>query len=491
MDYKNTLNLPKTKFSMKADLASREPVMLKAWEKADLYAGIRRRRAGKKRFILHDGPPYANGRIHMGHVLNKILKDIVVKYVTLRGYDSPFVPGWDCHGLPVEHQLFKELDLKKGGIDQVAFRKKAREYAMKYVAIQRDEFKRLGIFGDWEKPYLTLDAGYEAGILRAFADLARKGYIYKDKKPVNWCTVCETALAEAEVEYENHRSPSVYVKFAGSPGNEPDTYFIIWTTTPWTLLANVAIAVHPDLEYAVVQTGSEKWIMASGLVDSVMKKAGREGYSILSKMKGRDLENSTAAHPFIDRKSRVVLADYVSSEEGTGCVHTAPGHGMDDYMTGRKYGLDIIMPVNGKGVFDSTCGEFSGMDVREANGKIIDRMKKDSSLVYSEHITHSYPHCWRCKKPIIFRATEQWFMNVDHDGLRQKLLGVIEKDVRWHPQSGMARIRAMVSNRPDWCLSRQRYWGVPIPAFSCVRCGSQIIDADLIQKLADLVEREG
>ena len=497
MNYKDTLNLPKTAFSMKANLPSREPNFLKLWSEKDIYGLMRKKREGKEKYILHDGPPYANGHIHMGHVLNKILKDIVIKYMTLRGYDSPYVPGWDCHGLPVEHQLLKELKIGKGGINQVEFREKARDYAMEFVGIQREEFKRLGIFGNWKNPYLTLSHVYEAEIIRSFAKLVEEGYIYKDLKPVNWCTTCETALAEAEVEYEDHTSPSVYVKFKIAEFKKElpvegleNASFVIWTTTPWTLLANVAIAVHPELRYAIIDAEGEKWILLASLVEATMEKAGKK-HTVLSTVKGRDLEGSLAIHPFIDRKSIVVSADYVSSEEGTGCVHTAPGHGQEDYLTGKKYNLDLIMPVDAKGNFDNTCGEFSGMNVHQANKKIIERMKKDGSLIFSEGIQHSYPHCWRCKAPIIFRATEQWFLKVDHKNLRKRLLEAIEKDVKWYPDIGMSRIMAMVENRPDWCLSRQRYWGVPIPAFYCKGCKTNILDHKIILDLAGLVDKEG
>lgn len=494
MDYKSTLNLPKTDFSMKANLPQREPGFVQMWEKNDIYAKIRKKSSGRQKYVLHDGPPYANGHIHMGHVLNKILKDIIVKYVTLKGYDSPYVPGWDCHGLPVEHQLFKELNLKKGQIDQVSFRNKARDYAMKFVDIQAKEFKRLGIFGRWDKPYLTLNPIYEAQILRSLAKLAKENYIYKDLKPVNWCTTCETALAEAEVEYEDHSSPSVYVKFkvTKAAGDIPqdNTYFIIWTTTPWTLFANVAIAVHPDFNYGVYQVDGEKWVLLEALSEKVFQKAGKEG-KLLKKVKGASLEKSVTRHPFIERDSVVVLANYVTLEDGTGCVHTAPGHGQEDYLTGRKYKLPLIMPVDAQGKFDKTCGEFFGMHVAKANPLIIEKMKNEGSLIFSEKIPHSYPHCWRCKNPIIFRATEQWFLKVDHNDLRNRILKAIQDDIKWYPEVGMHRIKAMVENRPDWCLSRQRYWGVPIPAFHCKDCGTKILDHDAIMRIADDVEKEG
>lgn len=508
MNYKETLNLPKTDFSMKADLPKKEPLILDSWQKEGLYNKILKATSGRPRYILHDGPPYANGDIHIGHALNKILKDIVVKYETMNGRFSYYVPGWDCHGLPVEHQLFKELGITKADIGQVEFRKKAYGYAMKYVDIQREQFKRLGVFGDWEHPYLTLDKGYEAGIVRAFGKLVKSGYIYKGLKPVNWCPCCETALAEAEVEYDELTSPSVYVKFkAPQRPSDPATskrfslahwntgalehYFIIWTTTPWTLLANVAVTVHPDYEYAFVRVQNEVWVMMKDLACAAIEKFGVKDYEIIKTIPGRELEGLVCRHPFIDRDSKVVLGDYVSNLEGTGCVHTAPGHGQEDYLTGLKYKLPIIMPVDPKGRFDKTAGEFSGLDVHKADEKIIDKLKLNGALVFAEGVVHSYPHCWRCKSPIIFRATPQWFMNIDHNGLRGRLLDVITKAIRWVPSSGRERIFSMVQNRPDWCLSRQRLWGVPIAAFYCKNCNKELLDARIIEHIADLIEKEG
>jgi len=511
MEYKTTLNLPKTAFPMKANLPLREPEILKFWEEKAVYLAIRKTRKKKKKYILHDGPPYANGHIHMGHALNKILKDIVVKYKTMKGFDSPYVPGWDCHGLPVEHQLFKKLGVRKGDIDQVQFRKKAHDYAMGFVRIQMDEFKRLGVFGDWENSYLTLSHEYESEILKSFADIVKGGYIYKDLKPVNWCISCETALAEAEVEYLDYASSSIFVKFKMlkeqkqeilnretlfsalshlSPEQLENTYFLIWTTTPWTLLANVAVSLHPEIGYAILEVEKEKWIMAVPLIEQVMGKIGKK-YKILAEIKGSEFESVLTAHPFVNRESRVVMADYVSHQEGTGCVHTAPGHGQEDYLTGRKYNLEMIMPVDAKGCFDNSCGEFSGMNVQKANPKIIDKLKKEGSCVFSEDLMHSYPHCWRCKNPIVFRATDQWFMNVDHRDLRKKVISRIRKDVRWYPAAGMARISRMVENRPDWCLSRQRYWGVPIPVFYCKACGHTILEDRLIKHIAVLASKKG
>jgi len=498
MNYKDTLNLPKTQFSMKANLVEKEPLILKGWKGKNLYARLRKERKGGKKFILHDGPPYANGHIHMGHVLNKILKDIVVKFWTMKGFDSPFVPGWDCHGLPVEHQLFKELKISKYDIDRVEFRKKAAAYAEKFVELQKKEFERLGILADWERPYLTLDPKYEGAVVESFANLVKSGYVYRDLKPVNWCTTCETALAEAEVEYEDEASPSVYVKFAVEPETKPPyepgrfvrRFFVIWTTTPWTLLGNAAIAVAPDMDYAILRAENEEWVMLESLAESTMKKI-KKPFEVAGRLKGRELEGIICRHPFIDRTSKVVLADYVSSEEGTGCVHTAPGHGQEDYRTGKKYNLPMIMPVDAKGIFDNTCGEFSGLQVKDANSKIIGRMKTDGTLLGCGEITHSYPHCWRCKKPIIFRATEQYFINVGHKGLRERMLKEVEKKVKWYPERGRARIASMLERRPDWCLSRQRYWGIPIAAFICKSCGEALLDHNAIRHVAKIIEKEG
>lgn len=492
MEYKNTLNLPKTDFPMKADLPNREPGILKGWQDSNLYARIRKKMKGKTKFVLHDGPPYANGSIHMGHALNKILKDITVRYKTMRGLDSPYVPGWDCHGLPVEHQLFKELKMTKYDIDQVKFRGLAYDYAMKYVAIQKEEFKRLGILGDWENPYLTLSKVYESEIVRSFGKLVDKGYIYKDLKPVNWCAACETALAEAEVEYEDKTSPSIYVKF-GTIYNDEPANFIIWTTTPWTLVANVAIAVNPDFDYALVEVKGqvERYILAKALLESTIEKFGIKDYEIIETIRGKDLEGMTARHPFIDRESTVVSAGYVSMEEGTGCVHTAPGHGQEDYLTGKRYKLPTIMPVNSRGKFDETAGEFSGMDVYKANAPIVERLKSLGKLVYAEEVRHSYPHCWRCKRPIIFRATDQYFLKIDHKSLRKQMLDAIKSKVKWIPEAGSSRIASMVENRPDWCLSRQRYWGVPIVAFYCKNCKEVLLNSKVIEHVATLVEKDG
>ncbi len=499
MDYKDTLNLPKTDFKMKANLPQREPDMVKFWQEADIYSCIRKAHSKKEKYILHDGPPYANGHIHLGHALNKTLKDIVVKYKTMHGYDCEYVPGWDCHGLPVEHQLLKKLKKRKDDIEQVEFRKKAYEYANNFVDIQREEFKRLGVFGQWQKPYLTTDRDYETAIIRSFAKLVEKGYIYKGLKPVNYCYRCETALAEAEVEYDEHISPSVYVKFRLKEGqdvkgkyrtSEKDSYILIWTTTPWTLIANVAVAVHPQQEYVVINSGKDDIVVAKALLERVSGVTGLKDYKISATIKGSELENISYKHPFDMREGKVVLADYVSMEDGTGCVHTAPGHGQDDFLTGKRYNLDTVMPVNEKGDFTAEAGEFAGLNIHKADEPIKNKLQQLGLLLYKESITHSYPHCWRCKSPIIFRATEQWFMSIDHEGLRKKLLKKIPQ-VKWVPQQGRERISTMVENRPDWCLSRQRYWGVPIPVFQCKACKKWIADSGLIMYFAEIVESQG
>lgn len=505
-DYQKTLNLPKTDFSMKAGLAQKEPVMLGDWAKKEIYQKIRQKSHGRKSFILHDGPPYANGNIHIGHALNKILKDMIVRYKTMKGFDSLYVPGWDCHGLPIEHQLLKDLNATKADVECVAFRKKAHDYAMKYVDIQREEFKRLGIFAEWDNPYLTLAPEYEYWILKSLAELNKKGYIYRRLKPVNWCFSCETALAEAEVEYENHTSPTVYVKF---PVNNPDVlglpkgkkvFLLVWTTTPWTLLANVAVAVNPKFSYSFLEGNNEILIIEENRASEVIPKidaASMQSKSIvrisIKQVKGSDLTKLTYTHPF-DKKENcpVVAVDYVTNEDGTGLVHTAPGHGQDDYQTGVKYKLDVLMPVNSRGVFTEDGAPFAGQFVFKANPLIVEDLKSRDLLFHHQDISHSYPHCWRCKKPIIFRATEQWFMSIDHQGLRKKLKDAIEAQVKWIPEAGQERISAMVETRPDWCLSRQRYWGVPIPALVCRGCkDQQKLLTPVIEHLAELVKTGG
>ncbi len=501
MDYQKTLNLPQTGFAMRAGLAQKEPLYLKKWETEKLYARIRGKSKGGKFFILHDGPPYANGDIHIGHALNKILKDMIVKSRTMQGFDSLYLPGWDCHGLPIEHQLLKELKQKKNEVDCVDFRKKAHAYAMKYVGIQREQFKRLGIFGEWDHPYLTLSPEYEYWILKSLAALYKKGYIYRGLKPVNWCFTCETALAEAEVEYEDHTSPSVYVKFevGGKHGvdlgrlADKKVSLLIWTTTPWTLVANVAVAVHSAFRYSFVDIGDEVLIVESSLYRDVLTKAGITKFNVLEELPGGQLTSLIYRHPFGLRDNcRVVTADYVTKEEGTGLVHTAPGHGQDDYATGLKHNLDIVVPVNDSGVYTSEAGSYAGEHIFKANDKIISDLQAQGMLLLSEQIAHSYPHCWRCKKPVIFRSTKQWFLKIDHDHLRARLKEVITQKIRWIPSSGEERILGMIEGRPDWCLSRQRYWGVPIPALECKGCGGEYkLFPEVIEHFAGIVRKQG
>jgi len=501
-DYQKTLNLPQTDFAMKAGLVQKEPRMLARWQTDELYKGIRQKSKGCPPFILHDGPPYANGHIHIGHALNKILKDMIVKYKTMKGFDALYIPGWDCHGLPIEHQLLKDMKASKSDFDTLVFRKKAYDYAMKFVAVQREEFKRLGIFGQWDDPYLTLSPHYEYWILKSLAELTKKGYVYRSLKPVNWCFSCETALAEAEVEYEDHTSPMVFVRFSvenpqvlGLPANKKVS-LLIWTTTPWTLLANVAVAVHPDFDYGAFGVNDEFIIMEKNRANDIL--AGEaEGTKIkyaISFFKGKDLTKLVYVHPFSKREyCPVVTADYVTREDGTGLVHTAPGHGQDDFQTGLRYNLPVLMPVNSKGVFTDEGKPFAGQHVFKANAQIIANLQERGLLYDQKNIIHSYPHCWRCKNPVIFRATEQWFLKIDHQGLREKLQVAIN-DVQWVPPAGKERISSMVSTRPDWCLSRQRRWGVPIPALICDGCGckgQQKLFVEVIEHMALLVKKHG
>ncbi len=505
MDYKQTLNLPATNFPMRADLPKREPLFLKKWQETALYQKIRQASQGKKKFVLHDGPPYANGDIHMGHALNKILKDIFVKYRTMNGLDAPYIPGWDCHGLPVEHQLFKELKITKNEIDPVSFRKKAHDYAMGFVAKQRSQFERLGVFGDWDRSYLTLAPDYEATVIDAFAKLVEKGFVYQSLKPVHWCVSCETALAEAELEYDDHHvSPSIYTAFPVAQEElskkgikirgQEKVSFAVWTTTPWTLIANVAVALNPDFQYVFVKTKAFGiLIVVEELLQPFLKMIGSnstDDFEILLRKKGKELDGVSARHPFIDRDSRVVMADYVSNVDGTGCVHIAPGHGAEDYRTGLQNHLPTLVPVDEKGRFKAEAGDFKGQNIFKSNEKITEAISAAGNLITAGQMTHAYPECWRCKTPVITRATKQWFMSVDKLGLREKVLEQIKK-VRWVPEAGQRRIAGMVESRPDWCLSRQRYWGIPVPVFYCSGCEEPLLDPALIRRVRDIFKKEG
>ncbi len=494
-NYKDTLNLPRTDFSMKANLSVLEPKLISSWQDLDIYHKIRENCKGNKKFILHDGPPYANGSIHIGHALNKLLKDIILKYKILSGYDCPFIIGWDCHGLPVEHQLFKELGSNKHEVDASDFRKKAKDYALKFVDLQGQDFIRLGVFSDQDNPYLTLNPKYEEAVVQLLGELVSKGYIYRGRKPVNWCPTCETALAEAEVEYADKQSDSIYFLFklidgkkvlAKEPGE--DIHFLVWTTTPWTLVSNVAIALHPKLEYCLVQLKNKKVILAEKLISQLEEKFQTQ-LKVIKTFTGQDLEGLMLKHPFIDRESPLVLADFISCEEGSGCVHIAPGHGAEDFSLTKKYDLNILMPIDDKGIFQEP-EEFKGKNIKNANSSVIQALGEKEALVLDEKISHSYPHCWRCKQPIIFRATFQWFLNIDHDNLRQKALGGVDT-VRWVPMSGKERMKGMLSTRPDWCLSRQRLWGIPIPAIKCQKCEEVILTKEIVSKTAEIFGKSG
>lgn len=518
-NYKETLNLPNTPFPMKADLARREPDRLALWEKEFLYSGVRKKSAGRPKYILHDGPPYANGHIHIGHALNKILKDMIVKYKSMKGFDALYVPGWDCHGLPIELQCLKDMKKRKDQVERVAFRCEARKYAEKFVAIQREEFKRLGIFGEWPNPYLTMSYGYQAAIAESFLKLADAGFIYRGLKPVPWCFDCETALADAELEYEDIEDTSIYVGFrldhansgnaqfikdinqkAGRAPDDP-VYVLIWTTTPWTLPGNTGMAFHPELKYAAVKTEKGIFVFAEALLETLRAKIGWQQCEVIEAIdpaKG-GLPFTEAVHPFIKgRCSRAIFADYVSSTDGTGIVHIAPGHGEEDYQYGHAANqLEILSPVDSRGRFtkDFSAQEgmqaFEGLNVFKANPGIIDLLKEKGALVHAEPHRHSYPHCWRCKKKIIFRATRQWFMRIDHRDLRKKMSEAIRSAILFTPDWGKNRIGGMVETRPEWCLSRQRYWGVPIPMISCAHCDNEFFVRESRSKVTAIFEKEG
>ena len=497
MDYKATLNLPKTAFPMKANLAESEPKMLAWWEQFGIYKRLRHANVDRPLWILHDGPPYANGHIHMGTVLNKVLKDIVVKSRTMLGSNAVYVPGFDCHGLPIEHEVDKELGLDRPGVDvrqamsPIEKIRRCREYALKFVDIQREEFKRLGVFGDWDDPYMTMAPAYEAVIAREFGRLVGRGLVYKGLKPVHWCMYCKTALAQAEVEYEDQRTLSVYVRFPlvgalPQAPSAPKPSLVIWTTTPWTLPANLAIALHPDEEYVALEGNGETLVVAARLADAFASIAGLGSPRSLARVPGRALVGLEFRHPWIERTGRVTAAPFVAMDTGTGLVHIAPGHGEEDYELGKSLGLKIYNPVDDDGRFVPEVEHFAGLTVWEANPKIVEHLRSIGMLVAERALDHTYPHCWRCKNPTLFRATEQWFVALDQQGLRARTLEAIRRDVRWIPPWGEERIFNMVAHRPDWTLSRQRVWGVPIVAFYCAGCEALLLEQAVIEHVARL-----
>jgi isoleucyl-tRNA synthetase len=502
MDYKHTINLPQTDFSMKADLARREPDVLKRWEDGQTYAKLRKIARGRPTFILQDGPPYANGAIHLGHAVNKVLKDIVVKSRTMDGYDAPYVPGWDCHGLPIEHQIEKTRGKEVKSLEPRAFRQACREYAQSQIDGQREDFKRLGILGDWERPYITMHPKYEAEQLRAFAQILRNGHVYKGLKPVHWCLDCRSALAEAEVEYQEKTSPAIDVRFAvvdagdlakrfGVPAAKAPVSAVIWTTTPWTLPANQAVAFGAEIRYSLIDTGTERLILATDLADAVLKRAHLENAQRIGEVAGTKLEGLQLKHPFYDRVVPAILGDHVTTDAGTGAVHTAPGHGQEDYEVGLKYKLAVYNPVGGDGRYVTGTPMFEGERIFDANKHIIEVLREGGQLLHHEELRHEYPHCWRHKTPVIFRATAQWFISMEQAGLRRGALREIAK-VKWVPSWGENRITGMMADRPDWCISRQRVWGVPLPLFTHKATGElHPRTVELIESVAVLVEKGG
>ena len=495
-DYGKTLNLPVTEFPMRASLPQREPEILNKWEEEGLYEAILEKNKNKPSFILHDGPPYANGDIHCGHTLNKILKDIVIRFKNMDGFKAPYVPGWDTHGLPIERQAIKKLGINRHEAGPVKFREACREFANGYVNNQKEQFKRLGVIGDWDRPYLTMNHEFEAEQVKIFGEMAKKGYIYKGLKPVYWCPQCETALAEAEIEYGEDTTASIFVKFLtiddkGLFEGLGKVYFVIWTTTTWTLPGNVAISLNPYFEYSLIKVADdETYVVATELIDNVTAAAGIESYTVVKKFKGEELELIKTQHPFIeDRKSVVIVGEHVTLEAGTGCVHTAPGHGVEDFVVCQKYkDIPIVVPVDDRGVLNELAGEFEGLYYAKSNEKILERLKKENALLAVQNIVHQYPHCWRCGDPIIFRATEQWFASVE--GFREAALEAI-KGVDWIPAWGEEKISSMVADRSDWCISRQRIWGVPIPIFYCKDCGKPLVNDATIAAVSALFAKEG
>ncbi|UZJ44681.1 isoleucine--tRNA ligase [Marinimicrobium sp. C6131] len=501
-DYKATLNLPHTAFAMKANLAQREPEMLKRWQKDDLYQQIRKARSGREQFILHDGPPYANGDIHIGHAVNKILKDIIVKSKTLSGFDAPYVPGWDCHGLPIEHNVEKKHGKAGVKLDHKAFRQKCRDYAARQVKGQKEDFIRLGVLGEWDNPYLTMDYKFEADIIRSLGKIADQGHLHKGFKPVYWSVVGGSALAEAEVEYQDKTSYSIDVKFAFTdqhalehavPGltGSGDVSLVIWTTTPWTLPANQAVSVNPELDYVVVQVGDERLLVAEALLESVMQRAGQEDYKVVGRTPGKELENLQVHHPFYARQVPVICGDHVTTDAGTGCVHTAPDHGMDDFVVGQKYGIGTLNYIDDNGLYRDSVEIFAGEHVYKVDEKVVALLEEKGALLAQGKITHSFPHCWRTKTPLIFRATPQWFVSMTKNQLREQVSDAVDQ-VQWVPDWGRARIDSMLASSPDWCISRQRTWGVPIALFVHKETGDLHPETPaLIEAVAKKVEQDG
>ena len=497
-DYNQTLNLPQTDFAMRAGLPQREPEMFKRIDEQDIYGKIIKKNEGRPKYVLHDGPPYANGDIHLGTALNKVLKDFIVKYKNMAGFCAPYVPGWDTHGLPIELKAIKKIGVDRAVLSPVDLRRHCKEFALSYVDNQRNQFKRLGSIGDYSNPYLTLTPEFEAKQIEIFGDMAEKGYIYKGLKPVYWCPTCETALAEAEIEYAEDPCHSIYVKFRvtddkgklSALGADPDkTYFVIWTTTTWTLPANVAVCIGPEYTYAVVKANGEFYVIAEELVEVTMQAGKIEEYEIVGRAKGSELELIETAHPFIDRTSLVIVGNHVTLESGTGCVHTAPGHGVDDFEVCRNYPqIPIVVPVDSKGYMTEEAGQFAGLSTNDANKAIAIHLEETGSLFAIQKIIHQYPHCWRCKDPVLFRATKQWFCSID--GFKDAAIKAIE-GVNWIPEWGEERIKGMVRDRSDWCISRQRTWGVPIPIFYCEKCGKEHIDKESIKAVAELFRKHG
>jgi isoleucyl-tRNA synthetase len=494
-DWRSTLNLPKTSFPMKADLAAREPELVTFWSEIGIYERVREARAGAELYILHDGPPYANGLIHMGHALNKVLKDFVVKAKTMEGYDAPYVPGWDCHGQPIEHEIVKAIKADGEDVPAEEVRRRCREFAEEFIDKQRVDFIRLGVFGDWYDPYLTMQPAYEATVVGAFRKMAAEDRVYRGLKPVHWCTYCETALADAELEYKDIESPSITLRFKVIKGLDDlrakgDVYFLVWTTTPWTLPANLACCVGAGFEYDAYETPDGVYVMAALLAPVVLEQLDIKEYERVGRFTGAELEGVVLSHPFIDRESPVITAEIVNLEQGTGVVHTAPGHGAEDFMVGQEKGLAILSPLDNRGRFTSEVPEYEGMHVHDADPIIVEMLREKGVLLHYEESEHSYPHCWRCKSPLIFRATDQWFVDVNAHSLRKEALKAVD-DVDWIPRWGRQRISGMLESRPDWCISRQRYWGVPITALYCNGCGKAYYPDEFLSEVVDKISEEG